>query len=321
MAVYTHLSDEEIRKFLTEYDIGQLLNFSEIAEGVENSNFLLTTSSNKYILTLYEKRVDPHDLPFFLKLLSHLASSGLSCPLPVEARDGKALRTLGGKPAAIVTYLQGSWPRQTTLDQCKALGSTMAMMHEFGKSFQGIRKNALTLTAWRPLLDSCRLPEREVYINLFNELNQELKWLEANWPKSLPSGIIHADLFPDNVFFKDDNLSGVIDFYFACNDFLAYDIAVCINAWCFDENELFNFKKSSCILSAYNEMRTLSKEEVASLPVLIRGSAIRFLLTRLYDWLNHPEDALVKPKDPMSYLKKLRFHQQVSDPSGYGAEI
>ena len=319
MAVYTHLSDEEIRKFLTEYDIGQLLNFSEIAEGVENSNFLLTTSSNKYILTLYEKRVDPHDLPFFLKLLSHLASSGLSCPLPVEARDGKALRTLGGKPAAIVTYLQGSWPRQTTLDQCKALGSTMAMMHEFGKSFQGIRKNALTLTAWRPLLDSCRLPEREVYINLFNELNQELKWLEANWPKSLPSGIIHADLFPDNVFFKDDNLSGVIDFYFACNDFLAYDIAVCINAWCFDENELFNFKKSSCILSAYNEMRTLSKEEVASLPVLIRGSAIRFLLTRLYDWLNHPEDALVKPKDPMSYLKKLRFHQQVSDPSGYGA--
>jgi len=321
MAVYTHLSDEEIRKFLTEYDIGQLLNFSEIAEGVENSNFLLTTSSNKYILTLYEKRVDPHDLPFFLKLLSHLASSGLSCPLPVEARDGKALRTLGGKPAAIVTYLQGSWPRQTTLDQCKALGSTMAMMHEFGKSFQGIRTNALTLTAWRPLLDSCRLPEREVYINLYNELNRELNWLEANWPKSLPSGIIHADLFPDNVFFKDDNLSGVIDFYFACNDFLAYDIAVCINAWCFDENELFNFKKSSCILSAYNEMRTLSKEEVASLPVLIRGSAIRFLLTRLYDWLNHPEDALVKPKDPMSYLKKLRFHQQVSDPSGYGAEI
>ena len=321
MAVYTHLSDEEIRKFLTEYDIGQLLNFSEIAEGVENSNFLLTTSRNKYILTLYEKRVDPLDLPFFLKLLSHLASSGLSCPLPVEARDGKALRTLGGKPAAIVTYLQGSWPRQTTLDQCKALGSTMAMMHEFGKSFQGIRTNALTLTAWRPLLDSCRLPEREVYINLYNELNRELNWLEANWPKSLPSGIIHADLFPDNVFFKDDNLSGIIDFYFACNDFLAYDIAVCINAWCFDENELFNFKKSSCILSAYNEMRTLSKEEMASLPVLIRGSAIRFLLTRLYDWLNHPEDALVKPKDPMSYLKKLRFHQQVSDPSGYGAEI
>ena len=321
MAVYTHLSDEEIRKFLTEYDIGQLLNFSGIAEGVENSNFLLTTSRNKYILTLYEKRVDPLDLPFFLKLLSHLASSGLSCPLPVEARDGKALRTLGGKPAAIVTYLQGSWPRQTTLDQCKALGSTMAMMHEFGKSFQGIRTNALTLTAWRPLLDSCRLPEREVYINLYNELNRELNWLEANWPKSLPSGIIHADLFPDNVFFKDDNLSGIIDFYFACNDFLAYDIAVCINAWCFDENELFNFKKSSCILSAYNEMRTLSKDEMASLPVLIRGSAIRFLLTRLYDWLNHPEDALVKPKDPMSYLKKLRFHQQVSDPSGYGAEI
>ena len=321
MAVYTHLSDEEIRKFLTEYDIGQLLNFSEIAEGVENSNFLLTTSRNKYILTLYEKRVDPLDLPFFLKLLFHLASAGLSCPLPVEGKDGKALRTLGGKPAAIVTYLQGNWPRQTTPDQCKALGSTMAMMHEFGKSFQGIRTNALTLTAWRPLLDSCKLPEREVYINLYNELNQELNWLEANWPKSLPSGIIHADLFPDNVFFKDDNLSGIIDFYFACNDFLAYDIAVCINAWCFDENELFNFKKSSCILSAYNEMRTLSKEEMASLPVLIRGSAIRFLLTRLYDWLNHPEDALVKPKDPMSYLKKLRFHQQVSDPSGYGAEI
>ena len=321
MAVYTHLTDKEIRNFLTEYDIGQLLDFSEIAEGVENSNFLLTTNSDKYILTLYEKRVDPHDLPFFLKLLSHLASAGLSCPLPVEGVDGKALRTLGGKPAAIVTYLQGSWPRQTTLDHCKALGSTMAIMHEFGKSFQGTRTNALTLTAWRPLLDSCRLHEREIYNNLFNELNRELNWLEANWPKSLPSGIIHADLFPDNVFFKDDNLSGVIDFYFACNDFLAYDIAVCINAWCFDENELFDLKKSSCILSAYTEIRTLSKEEIASLPVLIRGSAIRFLLTRLYDWLNHPEDALVKPKDPMSYLKKLRFHQQLSDASDYGAEI
>ena len=249
MAVYTHLSDTEIRKFLTEYDIGQLLNFSEIAEGVENSNFLLTTSKNKYILTLYEKRVDPHDLPFFLDLLTHLASAGLSCPLPVEGTDGKALRTLCGKPAAIVTYLQGSWPRQTTSNHCKALGSTMAIMHEFGKSFQGTRTNALTLTAWRPLLDSCRLPEREIYITLFNELNRELNWLEANWPKSLPSGIIHADLFPDNVFFKNNDLSGVIDFYFACNDFLAYDIAVCINAWCFDENELFNLKKSHCIYS------------------------------------------------------------------------
>lgn len=321
MAVYTHLSETQIRKFLTEYDIGQLLNFSEIAEGVENSNFLLTTSKNKYILTLYEKRVDPHDLPFFLELLSHLASAGLSCPLPVEGTDGKALRTLCGKPAAIVTYLQGSWPRQTTSNHCKALGSTMAIMHEFGKSFQGTRTNALTLTAWRPLLDSCRLPEREIYITLFNELNRELNWLEANWPKSLPSGIIHADLFPDNVFFKNNDLSGVIDFYFACNDFLAYDIAVCINAWCFDENELFNLKKSHCILSAYNERRALSKEEIDSLPVLIRGSAIRFLLTRLYDWLNHPKDALVKPKDPMSYLKKLRFHQQVSDASSYGAEI
>ena len=321
MAVYTHLSADEIRKFLTEYDIGQLLNFSEIAEGVENSNFLLTTSKNKYILTLYEKRVDPHDLPFFLELLSHLASAGLSCPLPVEGTDGKALRTLCGKPAAIVTYLQGSWPRQTTSNHCKALGSTMAIMHEFGKSFQGTRTNALTLTAWRPLLDSCRLPEREIYITLFNELNRELNWLEANWPKSLPSGIIHADLFPDNVFFKNNDLSGVIDFYFACNDFLAYDIAVCINAWCFDENEFFDLEKSRSILTAYNQTRALCEEEVLSLPVLIRGSAIRFLLTRLYDWLNHPEDALVKPKDPMSYLKKLRFHQQITDASSYGAKI
>ena len=321
MAVYTHLSHEEINKFLEEYKIGHLLNFSEIAEGVENSNFLITTSIDKYILTLYEKRVNPNDLPFFLNLLTHLSSAGLSCPLPVEGIDGNALRTLGGRPAAIVTFLEGTWPRHSNTHHCKALGSAMAMMHEFGQTFKQTRINALSLPSWRPLLESCRLPEREIYINLFNELNQELNWLENNWPKNLPSGIIHADLFPDNVFFNQSDLSGIIDFYFACNDFLAYDIAVCKNAWCFDENEFFDLEKSRSILTAYNQTRALCEEEVLSLPVLIRGSAIRFLLTRLYDWLNHPEDALVKPKDPMSYLKKLRFHQQITDASSYGAKV
>jgi homoserine kinase type II len=318
MAVYTKINNSELRGFLSQYSLGELISFSEIAEGVENSNFLVQTTEGQFILTLYEKRVNPDDLPFFLGLLSHLSENNFVCPVPVGKKDGKVLNNLNGRPAAIVTFLEGASPKVITVAHCKALGVSMAKLHRAGNNFKIHRENSLSVKQWRPLLDSCDLLNKPIYIKLYNELNKEINWLETNWPKGLPMGIIHADLFPDNVFFLDDVLSGIIDFYFACTDFLAYDLATCINAWCFDSDETFNAEKSKALVDAYQTQRPLSSNEIAYFQVLARGSAIRFLLTRLYDWLNHPDDALVQPKDPMSYLKKLNFHQQVENPAQYG---
>ena len=318
MAVYTKINNLELRGFLSQYNLGDLISFSEIAEGVENSNFLVQTTEGQFILTLYEKRVNPDDLPFFLGLLSHLSENNFVCPVPVGKKDGKVLNNLNGRPAAIVTFLEGASPKVITVANCKALGVSMAKLHRAGNNFKIHRENSLSVKQWRPLLDSCDLLNKPIYIKLYNELNEEINWLETNWPKGLPMGIIHADLFPDNVFFLDDVLSGIIDFYFACTDFLAYDLATCINAWCFDSDETFNAEKSKALVDAYQTQRPLSSNEIAYFQVLARGSAIRFLLTRLYDWLNHPDDALVQPKDPMSYLKKLNFHQRVENPTQYG---
>ena len=320
MAVYTHITDDDLSAFLEEYDIGALTSLSGIAEGVENSNFLVRTTTGTYILTLYEKRVDPNDLPFFLGLMGHLSAAGMSCPTPVPARDGKALKELNDRPAAIVTFLEGVWPRRIQPGHCRSLGGAMAAMHLAGENFEMRRVNALSVESWRPLLTSCGLPGHEIYHGLYNELNVELGRLENDWPTGLPSGVIHADMFPDNVFFLNEDVSGIIDFYFACTDILAYDLAICLNAWCFENDGSFNVTKARLMISSYQKVRRLSPEELTSLPILARGSAMRFLLTRLYDWLNQPEGALVKPKDPMEYLKKLRFHQKVSGPSAYGLE-
>ena len=318
MAVYTKITDIELQAFLSQYSIGDLKSFSGIAEGVENSNFLVETTQGPFILTLYEKRVDPADLPFFLGLLTHLSEHGFSCPIPVISRNGSILNQLNNRPAAIVTFLNGVSPRFTTSLHCQALGTAMAKMHSAGKKFSLNRENALSIRQWRPLLESCDLLNKPIYINLYNELNEELNWLEKNWPKNLPKGMIHADLFPDNVFFLDNDLSGVIDFYFACTDFLSYDLAICINAWCFEVDETFNLDKAKMMVTAYQTARPLSSDEINCFPVLVRGSATRFLLTRLFDWLNHQEGALVEPKDPMSYLKKLHFHQNIKGPETYG---
>ena len=318
MAVYTKINNTELRAFLSQYSLGDLISFSEIAVGVENSNFLVQTTEGQFILTLYEKRVNPDDLPFFLGLLSHLSENNFVCPVPVEKKDGRILNDLNGRPATIVTFLEGTSPEVITVAHCKALGASMAKLHRAGTNFKIHRENSLSVKQWRPLLDSCDLLNKPVYIKLYNELNEEINWLEKNWPKGLPIGIIHADLFPDNVFFLGNFLSGIIDFYFACTDFLAYDLAISINAWCFDSDETFNAKKSKALVDGYQTQRPLSSNEIAYFQVLARGSAIRFLLTRLYDWLNHPDDALVQPKDPMSYLKKLNFHQQVENPKQYG---
>lgn len=320
MAVYTDVEDEELAGFVAGYDIGAVLSCKGIAEGVENSNFLLHTEKGHFILTLYEKRVDPGDLPFFIGLMEHLNRAGLGCPLPVRARNGAALGTLAGRPAAIVTFLEGMWVRRPTADHCRLLGEALARMHLAGRDFAIRRPNALTLPSWRPLWLRSAARAEEVATGLSADIESELDTLERAWPSDLPAGVIHADLFPDNVFFLGDRLSGLIDFYFACDDFFAYDVAVCLNSWCFEQDLSFNMTKGRALLSAYEKVRPLGEREVAALPLMARGSALRFLLTRLYDWLNVPEGALVRPKDPLEYHRKLRFHRTIGDATGYGLD-
>ena len=320
MAVYTEVSDEELEEFLCQYDLGGLVSFKGIAEGVENSNYLLGTGTGTYILTLYEKRVHRGDLPYFLGLMEHLAGQGIACPTPIRGSDGKALRELCSRPAAIISFLDGVWPRRVQPRHCALLGDTMARMHLAGASFEGERVNALSIEGWRRLFRQVEARADEVRPDLAAEIARELAHLEAHWPRDLPAGIIHADLFPDNVFFLADKLSGLIDFYFACNDFFAYDLAICLNAWCFETDRSFNITKARQMLFAYREVRPFSDAELEALPLLARGSALRFLLTRLYDWLNHPDGAWVKPKDPLEYLQKLRFHQGITGAGAYGLE-
>jgi homoserine kinase type II len=321
MAVYTEIADDELDRFIAGYDIGAVLSVKGIAEGVENSNYLLVTEAGPHILTLYEKRVDPNDLPFFIGLLEHLAARGLTCPQPVRNRAGSALGMLAGRPAAIVTFLQGVWIRRPGVEHCAAVGEELARLHLAGEGFALTRRNALSVQGWRPLFDRTEGRADEMMPGLDAEIARELDALEAAWPTDLPQGVIHADLFPDNVFFLRGKLSGVIDFYFACNDALAYDVAVSLNAWCFEPDGALNVTKARALLGNYAKVRPFTERELAMLPLLARGSALRFLLTRLYDWLNVPPGALVAPKDPLEYWKKLRFHRTVADVSAYGLNL
>ncbi|WP_186396965.1 homoserine kinase [Stappia sp. TSB10GB4] len=318
MAVYTDVSDEDLEAFVALYDIGDTLALKGIAEGVENSNFLLHTTAGYFILTLYEKRVDPADLPFFLELMRHLAARGISCPQPVTARSGAMLGELAGRPAAIISFLDGMWVRRPKRMHCAALGEALARFHLAGADFSGRRRNTLSVDSWRPLLGASLDQADTVVEGLGAELTAELDHLESRWPSGLPSGVIHADLFPDNVFFIGERLSGLIDFYFACTDAFAYDVAICLNAWCFEPDLSFNVTKARALLNGYRQVRDFTAAEFDALPLLARGSALRFLLTRLHDWLRVPPGALVTPKDPREYLRKLRFHQGVATASDYG---
>jgi homoserine kinase type II len=320
MAVYTDVAAEEVAAFLSAYDLGDLLAYKGIAEGVENSNFLLHTSRGYFILTLYEKRVAANDLPFFLGLMEHLAARGLTCPQPVKNRKGETLGRLAGRPAAIVTFLDGMWIRRPTATHCAGLGHALAELHLAGADFGMKRANALSVQGWRTLYETAKTRADGVQAGLHAAIAAELDVLEKSWPRDLPQGVIHADLFPDNVFFLGDQLSGLIDFYFACTDTLAYDVAICLNAWCFELDHSYNVTKGRALLQAYATKRKLSAAERAALPLLARGAATRFLLTRLVDWLEVPAGALVRPKDPLEYHRKLRFHQAVTSVRDYGID-
>ena len=318
MAVYTDVAAEELAEFLGHYDIGELLSYKGIAEGVENSNFLLHTTAGSFFLTLYEKRVALADLPFFLGLMGHLASHGIVCPQPVKTRSGETLGTLAGRPAAIIDFLEGVWPRKPNAAHCAAVGQALAKMHLAGRDFPMTRANALSVSGWRPLFDQAAPRADTLQHGLRQLMSDELDHLEKAWPKTLPKGVIHADAFPDNVLFLGERLSGLIDFYFTCNDILAYDIAICLNAWCFEADHSFNVTKARAFLNAYGRERKLSDAEQDALPLLARGAALRILLTRLVDWFNVPPGALVRPKDPLEYFRKLRFQQSVASMRDYG---
>lgn len=318
MAVYTEVSDDELAAFIASYGLGQLLSFKGIAEGVENTNYIVHTERGPFILTLYEKRVALTDLPFFLGLMEYLAARGVSCPTPVRDLNGDNLKQLAGRPAALVTFLEGFWVRRPAPMHCAAAGRAMAQLHLGGEGFALKRANALGLKGWRPLYEKFAGKAAEISPDLGPLIEQELATLEASWPTGLKDGVIHADLFPDNVFFLGDKLSGLIDFYFACNDALAYDIAVGLNAWCFEQDLSFNITKGRALLKGYEEVRPLTEAERAAMPMLARGAAMRFLLTRAYDWLNTPKEALVSPKNPLEYVRRLRFHQTVRSIEDYG---
>ncbi len=320
MAVYTEVADDDLARFIDSYGLGDVLTYKGIAEGVENSNFLVHTSQGRFILTLYEKRVDRQDLPFFLGLMEHLARAGITCPTPIRDRRGVMLNELAGRPAALVTFLDGIWIRRPRTEHCQAVGQALAKLHLAGRGFGLTRQNALGPAGWEPVFRRFESRADEVATGLGEEIQHELAELLPNWPQALPAGVIHADLFPDNVFFRGGELSGLIDFYFACNDYFAYDVAVCLNAWCFEPDFSFNITKGRALLKGYSTVRKLESAEREALPVLARGAALRFLLTRAHDWLHTSEHALVKPHNPLEYLRRLRFHRAVRSASEYGLD-
>lgn len=322
MAVYTHLEMDEIASLLAEYPLEELRFAVGITQGVQNSNYLLEVAQNgvpiKYILTLFEQMVDEKDLPFFMQLKEHLYANNIACPQPIRRKDGDVLTEVKGRKGVIVSFLEGRSRTRITPNMCESLGAAMAKLHIASEDFPMHRDNDLTLDGWSRMIEKEGHQLDTIQEGLFEALQTEQEHLENKWPNDLPAGVIHADLFPDNVFFQGEQVSGIIDFYFACNDLFAYDIAICLNCWCFEHGAEFNITKAKALLRGYQSVRPFTLAEKQSLPLLARGAALRFLLTRAADWLHPAPGANVRPKDPMEYVKKLRFHQALNGPEGYG---
>ena len=320
MAVYTKFSEKKIKEILINYSIGNLNSFQEIQEGIENTNYFLLVNNKKYILTIYEKRVKEEDLPFFAKLMGGLNSSGFKCPVPLLNKNNNPITEFNNKKLMIVSFIEGKAKKTLSPNDCKIIGLETAKMHEITKNFKISRKNDLSVNSWRNLFESVKEQCTKIHKDLPKLIESNLIDVEKHWPKNLPYGIIHAALFNDNIFFKNDRFSGVIDFYFSCNDFYAFEIAICFNALCFDGNQSnlsFNVTKAKNFIDGYNEIRKITNEEKKSIKVLSQGSALRFLLTRVFDALNTVEGAIVKVKDPIEYLKRLEFHKNSKDFEDY----
>jgi homoserine kinase type II len=312
VAVYTDINDAELESFLAEFDLGRLSSFKGIAEGVSNSNFLLETDRARFILTLYEHRAREEDLPYFLELMHWLGDHGYPAPSPQADRQGRTLKRLAGRPAALVSFLSGVSVKRPSVGHCREAGEALARLHLAAEGFPLFRENTLGQPHWAEMFDGCRGAAGELRAGLDEEIAADLDALRSGWPEGLPQGVIHADFFPDNVFFLSGRFAAAIDFYFAANDALAYDIAVCLNAWCFEADDSFNATKAGALVAGYQKARPLSRAEADALPLLARGAAMRFFLTRMIDWVSTPPGALVKPHDPLVYAKRLDFHRSAA---------
>ena len=320
MAVYTKLSTSELKEFFSKYDLGTLINHKEIKEGIENTNYFIETEKGKFILTLYEKRVEEKDLPFFISLMRNLFDKNFPSPEPIINKNGNYISEISGKKAAVVSFLKGEAKKNLNPTECYEVGINTAKLHLITKKLTGKRENKLSINSWRKIYNKIKKDCSKIHPSLALVIEKNLEQIEKNWPKNIPSGIIHADLFPDNIFFIGNKLSGIIDFYFSCNDFYAFEIAVCLNALCFEgkkENLSFNVTKAKKFIDGYSSLRKLTEEEKKSLKILCQGAAMRFLLTRVFDYLNLIEGALVKIKDPIEYLKRLEFHNNVKNYQDY----
>ena len=320
MAVYTKISEDQLKKFFLKYSLGKLIEHKEIKEGIENTNYFIRTESGKFILTLYEKRVDEKDLPFFIGLMKNLFDQNFPSPEPIINKNGNYISEILGKKAAVVTFVDGNAKKNLSPENCYNVGINTAKMHLITNSLNAKRENKLSINSWRKIYNKVKKDCSKIHSSLPSIIEKNLDIIEKNWPKNIPSGIIHADLFPDNIFFKENKLSGIIDFYFSCNDFYAFEIAVCLNALCFEgnnENLSFNVTKAKKFIDGYSNIRKLSEAEKDSLKILCQGAAIRFLLTRVFDYLNLIEGAIVKIKDPVEYLKRLEFHNSVKNYQDY----
>lgn len=317
MAVYTKLAHQEVEQFLEQYNINNFKDYKGITEGVENTNYFINTLAQDYILTIYEKRVDENDLPFFINLLSNLSENKFPCPKPIANKNNQKINKIKNKNAALVTFLNGQSKNKITSDECFEIGKITAQLHEITKKFNVSRKNNLSIESWQNIFEKTIKQKIDLDETIIKKTKNYLNFLKDNWPKNLPQGIIHADLFPDNIFFTNNKVSGIIDFYFACNDFFAYEIAICINSICFDNNSTFNMTKAKNLIDGYSSVRTLSEDEKKYLPILSMGAAMRFFLTRLYDFYHTDNKADVKIKDPFEYFKKIEFHSTIKNFNEY----
>ena len=317
MAVYTKLEHQEVEQFLEQYNINNFKDYKGITEGVENTNYFIKTSEQDYILTIYEKRVDENDLPFFIKLLSSLSENKFPCPKPIANKNNEKINKIKNKNAALVTFLNGQSKNKITSEDCFEIGKITAQLHEITKKFKISRKNNLSIESWQNIFEKTIKKKIDLDESIIKKTNNYLSYLKGKWPKNLPEGIIHADLFPDNIFFTKNKVSGIIDFYFACNDFFAYEIAICLNSICFDNNSTFNMTKAKNLIDGYSSIRALGEDEKKYLPILCMGAAMRFFLTRLYDFYNTDNKADVKIKDPFEYFKKIEFHSTIKNFNEY----
>ena len=320
MAVYTKLSENNLKDFFSKYNLGKLLKFQGIQEGIENSNYFVKTDSGKFILTVYEKRVEEKDLPFFMGLMKNIFNENFPSPEPIINKNGNYITEIFGKKAAVVSFLEGTSKKNLTPGNCHEVGIYTAKLHMITKNLNIKRTNRLSVNSWRLIYRKIQRDCSKIYPDLTKIIERNLEIIEDKWPKNIPRGIIHADLFPDNIFFKGNKLTGIIDFYFSCYDFYALEIAICLNALCFEgknKNLSFNVTKAKKLIDGYSSIRKLTEEEKESLKILCHGAAMRFLLTRVFDYLNLTEDALVKIKDTVEYLKRLEFHNSVKNYQDY----